>query len=321
MKLTLAICTFDPRPDHFQLTLDAIRAQWKAETNIELLIIDNASPNPLGPRIDLSWATGQGRVVREDLLGLTHARLRAFKEAAGEYILFVDDDNILSEGYIQQSIDIMDKNPRMAAVGGKVLPVFEVPPPEWFAETGIGLACRDLGDNPIEAHWSKGDNLSRSYPDCAPIGAGMIVRRSAFADYVDSAAKSPIRLALGRRGADLSSGEDNDMILTFMANGWHVGYWPELKLDHLIPASRTSLEYLKRYARSSNRTWVQVLAVHGIAQWKALPKWTVPFRAARAWLITQPWRSPAAAVRWQGQIGLFEGQATLREIYALRAAS
>ena len=45
----------------------------------------------------------RGRVVREDRLGLTHARTRGIEESSGEVILFVDDDNILREDYLEKN--------------------------------------------------------------------------------------------------------------------------------------------------------------------------------------------------------------------------
>jgi hypothetical protein len=142
----------------------------------------------------------------------------------------------------------------------------------------------------------------------------MIVRRVAFAEYVEAASSDLTRLALGRRGADLSSGEDNDMILTFLGNGWQVAYRPELCLDHLIPSLRVSVEYLQRYARSSNRTWVQVLAVHGIVPWRPISRWTKLLRVARLWLSSRPWTSPEASIYWHGQLGKLEGRISINSI-------
>jgi glycosyltransferase involved in cell wall biosynthesis len=311
MKLSIVICTHNPNLANIGQALDSIRAQWPPKAASELIIVDNASPTPLADILDISWAGQGGRIVREDKLGLTHARLRAHHEASGEFILFVDDDNLLSPDYIELALDVMDRDPKMAAIGGRVLPSYEQQPADWFKETGIGLACRDLGDTVKEAHWPNPKEPTRNYPDCAPIGAGMLVRRAAFSDYVHSASTNPIRIALGRKGTDLASGEDNDMILTCLANGYRVAYRPELSLTHLIPANRVSIEYLKRYARSTNRTWIQVLAVHEIIPWHPIARWTLPLRIARAWLKTRPWSSPVAAIKWQGQIGHFEGRASI----------
>lgn len=317
MNLSIVICTHNPREDYLAATLASIAAQVPATGGkaIELILIDNASTAPLEGRIDLSWHP-DARIVREERLGLTHARLRSFREARGEVILFVDDDNVLCPEYQNAVIAAFDADPSLGAAGGKSIPRYETAPPEWFASTGIDLACRNLGDEPLSASWQFTEPGSRSYPACAPIGAGMAIRRSAYAEYVEEAAGSAIRLALGRKGADLASGEDNDMILTLLGKGWRIAYLPQLSLEHLIPAGRLSRDYLERYAASSNRTWVQVLALHEICPWRPVSRWSLPFRKARAWLRLQPWRGPVQAIAWHGAVGHFEGRASIRAIGA-----
>jgi glycosyltransferase involved in cell wall biosynthesis len=306
------VCTHNPRRDYLDATLTSVRAQAgiSAGADWELLIIDNASHEPLASTLDLSWQK-QARVIREDRLGLTFARLRSFEEARGELIIYIDDDNVLAPDYFAHAVRLMDETPRYGAIGGKSLPVYEVPPPDWFAEAGLSLACRDLGDVALMAEWADPD-AARTYPDCAPVGAGMVVRRAAYENYVRAASADPRRTALGRRGTDLASGEDNDMILSILRQGWQVAYRPELSLDHLIPAGRLTQAYLERYARSSNRTWVQVLQVHDICPWPPVARWTVLPRLVRAYLRTQPWRSPAARIRWQGVLGHYDGRVASR---------
>jgi glycosyltransferase involved in cell wall biosynthesis len=314
MKLSAVICTHNPRRDYLDATLASIRAQTGIPigTKWELLIIDNASREPLAGTLDLSWHAN-ARVINESRLGLTFARLRSFDEARGEILIYIDDDNILAETYFANVLHIFTTNPYFGAIGGKSLPVYETDPPSWFAETGITLACRDLGDLPLSANWPEPNGTTRIYPNCAPIGAGMAVRRSAYGAYVQGASQDTRRTALGRRGGDLASGEDNDMIMSILAQGWFVAYMPELSLQHLIPASRLTLDYLAGYARSSNRTWVQVLDVHGICPWPRIARWTVPLRNARAFLRTKPWQSPLARLHWQAAIGQYEGRAALHK--------
>ena len=53
--------------------------------------------HPSPERIDRSTRVRGGRVVREERLGLTHARLRGHAEASGKILVFVDDDNLLDD--------------------------------------------------------------------------------------------------------------------------------------------------------------------------------------------------------------------------------
>jgi glycosyltransferase involved in cell wall biosynthesis len=312
IDLSVVICTHNPRAGYLAETLASIQSQEPLGEGRawELLLIDNASNVPLNGRIDLSWHP-EARIVTEDKLGLTHARLRSFRESRGEIIVYVDDDNVLNPDYLRETISTFDGDPTLGAVGGKAIPRYETDPPAWFHGMEICLACRDLGDAPIIAAWPDPTSASRSYPVCAPIGAGMGIRRSAYGAYVESAATNPIRISLGRRGSDLSSGEDNDMVMTLLETGWRVAYQPRLRLEHLIPAARLTQDYLMRYAYSSNRTWVQVLEVHGLRPWSSVPPWTIPWRKARAFIRQGAWARAANRIRWRAACGQIDGRASL----------
>ena len=146
------------------------------------------------------------------------------------------------------------------------------------------IGCRDLGESLWIADWNNAGVHSREYPQCAPIGAGFVVRRAVLESYSKAFSDDTTRIALGRRGQSLSSGEDNDIVLTALAGGWAVGYTPELALTHLIPAGRTRPEYLARLSEASSRTWVQVLDAHGLRPWSAVPRGAASLLKTRMYL-------------------------------------
>lgn len=310
--LTAIICTHNPRMDYLNLTLAAMRAQQplSGDRTWELLLIDNASATSLAEMVDLC-VHSNARVVREERPGLSHARLRGYREARGDIIVCIDDDNVLETSYLREVLRAFDADERLGAVGGKSIARYEIEPPSWFTGLGISLACRDLGDASIVADWSGSGNSARVYPECAPIGAGMGLRRLAYAAYIEAAREDPHRMALGRRGADLASGEDNDIILSLLAAGWKVAYQPLLRLEHMIPARRLTAEYLEQYAYSSSKTWVQVLGVHGLKPWPAIPAWSVALRKACAYVRSRAWSSVENRIAWRAACGLIEGQATI----------
>lgn len=312
--ISVIICTHNPRRQYIDRTLKALKSQTLSMEQWELLLIDNASNKNLALEIDLSWHPFS-RYVREEKLGLTHARLRGFREATAEIFVFADDDNVLDTDYLKNTVEILQRNPRLGAIGGKSLPEFEIAPEPWFIQTGPGLGLRDLGDKVQVCYWAEASTeateLPRQYPKFAPIGAGLVLRRQAGEIYAERMAGNSTRLALGRTGKQLISGEDNDIVLTILEAGWGVGYFPQLQLTHLISARRLTKDYLAQLNRASTRSWVQVLDVHGIRPWQKIPRWTVLPRKVRAFFRYQPWRSPVAYVRWQGACGMFEGRSEL----------
>jgi len=311
LDISAIVCTHNPRDDHLRRTLSGLRRQTLGDDRWELLIIDNASDEHLADQIDVSWHPN-GRVVREDRVGLTHARLRSFHEAAAPLLVYIDDDNELSPTYLERVVELFRQRSEIGALGGKALPEYEREPPDWFGEVEMDLGCRDLGEDVQTASWTT-PSEERTYPECAPIGAGLAIRKEAYQVYVESAAHDARRTALGRAGESLASGEDNDIVMTLLEEGWSVGYFPSLKLTHLIPKERVAPEYLAEMAESSNKTWVTVLDVHGIRPWTPIPTWTVAPRKVRAYVVTRAWRGPFERIKWRGACGLFEGRALLSD--------
>ncbi len=309
--LSVVLCTHNPRRAVLEETLAALRRQQPLDAGgWELIIIDNASTSPLSESIDLR-GYGGARIVREERLGLTHARLRGLAEASGEILVFVDDDNLLDDTYLRRAAEAMSADRTLGAAGGKSIARYETPAPPWFGEVDIDLACRDLGETAQYASWEGVERAQRSYPLCAPIGAGLVIRRDVFAAYAAAAAESAGRLGLGRRGTDLASGEDNDIVMVVLEQGWRIAYLPELRLEHVIPAGRLTRDYLAAYAYSTTRTWVRVLDVHGIRPWRAIDPRSLMLRKVRAYLTHRAWSGPAAYVRWRGACGQFDGRADL----------
>jgi hypothetical protein len=238
--------------------------------------------------------------------------LRGFNDSRAKYCVLVDDDNVIGPDFLQRALAVMDAEPGLGAVGGPVQPEFEVPVPVWTREFEGLLAVRDFGDAARRADWRDSD--SRRYPEFAPIGAGMIVRRSAVQAYLGALQRDPRRRAFDRTGLQLVSGGDNDMVMTILEAGFAVGYEPNLRLTHLIPARRLARRHLGALNRAIARSWVRVLALHGIEPWPPVRRSSIWLRQQRAAWRTRPWRGPAEWVRWQGLCGVFEGQADLWEL-------
>jgi hypothetical protein len=109
----------------------------------------------------------------------------------------------------------------------------------------------------------------------------------------------------------LASGGDNDICLTVVEEGWQVGYLPQLQLTHLIPARRMTLDYHKRMARDSMKSFILMLDQHGIRPWPAMARWTLPLRAAIDWWRVKPWQGAEQSIKFWGHLGMFDGRALL----------
>jgi glycosyltransferase involved in cell wall biosynthesis len=309
--ISVIIPTHNPNKIRLNRTLDGLRKQSLSDRNWELIIIDNASPDSQYiPSFDLSWHKS-ARIIIENQLGLTRARVSGIKASQGNYIVFVDDDNVLEENYLENTVNIFRDNPNLGSIGGKSLPEFEVEPDGWVKDFWVCLALRDLGEEVQTYFYSQSSSHEKQHPLFAPIGAGMALQREAAKIYVDSLVKDSVRMALDRTGKSLQSGGDCDINLTLLDSDWGVGYFPQLKLTHLISAPRLTKDYLANLNHASSRSWVQVLDAHNIRPWRKISKWGVWVRKIKAVATYQPWDSPSSYIQWRGACGTFEGLSTL----------
>jgi len=204
----------------------------------ELVLVDNLSTEPLARRVDVSWHTS-GRIVREEKLGLAAARIRGIEETGAGVIIFVDDDNVLRQDYLDQVARIGHDWPQLGVWGGSMLPEFELPPPAYLKSHLKSLALREV-TKPL---WSNVWNCR----DAEPWGAGLCLRRAAAEAYRDHYAGTKLRIG-DRVGKSLLSGGDTEIVYVTCSLGMGMGVFPELSLTHLIPKQRLEEAYLVKIA-------------------------------------------------------------------------
>jgi glycosyltransferase involved in cell wall biosynthesis len=300
--ISVIIPTYNPDPARLQLILEALANQTLAPGFWELILVDNNSSNNFSRDMELSRYNNL-KIVQEKKQGLTYARVKGFLEARGDLIILVDDDNVLDRNYLQEALKIYHNYPAIGVYGGKSIPIFETTQPNWLNDFYKSLALRDHGGAVLIDDWQN------KFPEHAPIGAGMVIRKSALGSYV-SKITSGTTITTDRIGDLLSSGGDNDIVLEILKSGWRCGYFPELILHHLIPEERLSVSYLAKLLNHSSKSWIQLLDSHDINPWAKIPAWTVPLRKLKAWFIFGAWKNAPNYIKWRGICGKYDGLGT-----------
>jgi glycosyltransferase involved in cell wall biosynthesis len=187
---------------------------------------------------DLSWHP-QARLIREEKVGLTHARLRGIAEARGELIVFIDDDNLLAPDYLERCVGIAGAWPQLGVWGGSVAGEFEVTPPDWIKRFLPGMVVYEIDRD----YWS---NMA-VWSSAIPFGAGMCIRNSLARIYADAVQNDPLRQKLDRTGSSASSSSgDVDLAFTVIDQGFGAARFQDLKITHLIPKERLTEDYVVR---------------------------------------------------------------------------
>jgi len=240
-SLSVIICTHNPRGDYLRRVLEALRMQTLPPSRWQLLLVDNASTRPIDGIDGISWHPDV-RILKEDNLGLTHARFRASREADADLLAFIDDDNVPAPDYLEKALELFHGHPMIGCVSGDILGEYETPPPAWFkGEYESWIAVRRIEKDRFSSFW---------HPRSEPCGAGMVVRRPVLLSMIRRREGIASEMILGRSGTSLLSGEDTEISHHAMEMGYLVGQVAALKMKHLIPSRRVSTEYLFQLYRN-----------------------------------------------------------------------
>jgi glycosyltransferase involved in cell wall biosynthesis len=220
--------------------LDLLLNQTGVENlNWEIIIIDNNSKDDTNKISEyyqkLSNKNFSVRYFLEKEQGIAFARMRAINEARGEFIAFIDDDNLPANDWVLQSYLFGKEHPQAGAWSGQIHGNFEVNPPKDFARIQAFLAIREHG---LKPYLFDADNLR------LPPGAALVVRKQAWCESV------PEQLVFkGRLTKLMVAGDDTEALLYLHKEGWEIWYNPAMHIDHQIPHWRLEKDYLLVLAR------------------------------------------------------------------------
>jgi glycosyltransferase involved in cell wall biosynthesis len=243
MTISILICTYNPDGAVFRKCLASLEKALAKQQVHEILFVDNNSNPRVGSHDFIQSFIGRhpnSRVVIETTQGLTPARLRAIRDSSGELLVFVDDDNLVREDFLEQALRIAIQYPFIGAYSGQVELVPETPPPNWTKRYWGMLVHRLFEGN----HW--GNRVFDA--SIMPCGAGLCVRREAAAYYCDLHQRGKRSIQLDRTKDSLLSGGDNDLAMCACDVGMGMGIFENLYVWHHIQPNRFTLSYLSRLA-------------------------------------------------------------------------
>ena len=234
LGVSIVICTHNGAA-RLRPTLEHLRRQ-SVTVACEVILVDNASTDDTAEVVRAVWSEHPPfplRIIREEQLGLSHARDRGIAESTYEFVVFVDDDNWLEPNYAQDVYDLLAANSDIGACGGYARLATEIPPPAWFPSVQHAFAVG--GQAPSEGDVTSGQGFLW--------GAGLALRKSVVEDLRLAGFRS---LLTDRRGNALSSGGDAELSYVMRIGGWRLWYDPALVLTHAQASGRLDWGYVRR---------------------------------------------------------------------------
>lgn len=259
VNFTVAIPTYNGA-NRFPHVLQRLRSQTDTESiEWEILVVDNNSTDNTAQVVrdyQAKWIKNVPlKYCFESEQGAAFARQRAILESKGEFIGFLDDDNLPAPNWVNAAYTFGKEHQNAGAYGSKIRGLFEVEPPENIKPVLFYLALVDRGSQPMK-HQPRKNGF--------PPSAGLVVRKTAWEKNV------PSRLVLvGRVGKSMLSGEDFEVLSYIHRGGWEVWYNPAMEIEHVISSNRLEKSYLTSLIRGVG------LSRHCIRMLQ-LPTWQQP---------------------------------------------
>jgi GT2 family glycosyltransferase len=206
-------------------------------SDCEVVVVDDASADET-PELLRSFEGRVRTLTLEENVGFARACNAGAEAAAGDLLVFLNNDTEPRDGWLQALLGYAEQHPRAAVVGAKL--VF---PSATVQHAGVVFGQDGYPHNLYAGLSEDHSAVERSRALQAVTGACMLVRRSAFerADGFDAGYENSL--------------EDVDLCLRIGAEGGEVHYCHEAVVVHLESASRGRRDRFARSVELYRRRW------------------------------------------------------------------
>lgn len=255
--LSIVVCTYN-RDKYLYGALKCIAENGCPTDAYEIVLVNNMSTDNTESecrRFQNDYPEVDFRYFVETQQGLSYARNRGIEESRGDTLLFLDDDSYIQKDYLAHLQKQLDAYPDADAFGGKIDPVFETgEAPKWLSKWNYSwVSAIDMGDKVCQF---KGKVF--------PIGANMGIKKTMLAKT------GVFNTQLGRSKKNLMGGEEKDIFERIRQQNGNIYYFPDVVVQHVIPPSRTTKDYIKRLGEGVGRS--ERIRTLGVSKWEYLKR-------------------------------------------------
>lgn len=232
MMLSVILCTYN-RERYIYNVLQSIAAGGFGD--YEIVLVNNNSTDGTESecqRFAKDHPEVAMRYCVEKQQGLSYARNRGIMESQGEVLVYVDDDAVVNQEYLQTYADFFNRNKEAVAAGGPITPRYDgCEEPSWMSHYTRQLVTGELNLGTREREFPKG---------AFPGGGNAAYRKSVFNEV------GLFNVELGRKGNSLIGAEEKDLFDKMTSRGMKFYYLPNAILYHLIPPKKLTQDYFDR---------------------------------------------------------------------------
>jgi GT2 family glycosyltransferase len=100
------------------LCLDSLLEEHKSCIDVEIIVVDNASTDETVQKVE---AKGIRPIKSQINLGFCGGNNLGLRQVRGDYVLLLNPDAMITKGYLTKAVFILQSDPRIALMTGKVL--------------------------------------------------------------------------------------------------------------------------------------------------------------------------------------------------------
>ncbi|MGD9952806.1 MAG: glycosyltransferase family 2 protein [Burkholderiales bacterium] len=291
MKISVVIPTHN-RAESLRNAMDSV-LQLRGEADFEFVIVDNNSTD--GTRQVVESYAPLARYVFEGNTSFTMARKTGADNAAGDILLYLDDDVLVRPGSLRRIVEVFTQHPDCGLIAGHIDPKYTQPPPPWTLE------CQKAFNG-----WSlfNEDAIPEVRGDfqVVPAAAGpmMAIRRTA---YDKAGGFPPDTIGVETNKAERSFNKlyigpgDYGLSLRIREAGYKVYYSRDVAVYHVIPPVRFTIAFWR--SRVIGEGYCQAITqrgffrLSGLRAWLARLRWQVQFARQEQKLLARLATAPA----------------------------
>ncbi len=231
--ISVIICTYN-RARYVYNVLKSIAENDFPRDRYEILLINNNSTDLTVEECDRfrgDYPDVCFRYFLEEQQGLSYARNCGIRNAAGELLIYVDDDARAGKDFLRTYEEFFTRMPAAEGAGGPVVPEYEdCSEPDWMSPYTQQLVTGSLYLGERERIFPRGKY---------PIGCNSAFRKEVF-DRVGL-----FDVKLGRKGNSLIGAEEKDLFDKMTTQGMKFYYLPGAVLYHQINSRKLTPEYFE----------------------------------------------------------------------------
>jgi GT2 family glycosyltransferase len=237
LSFSIVICTAN-RSDLLEHCLRSLSTeQSKVSESYEILVVDNDSYDATKSVAEsFRGAFPHFQYVLEKQKGLSVCRNIGCKHSKGRWVVYLDDDTIVSENFLGR-LTLLSTSKQYDIVGGAYEPWYHYGRPKWFMDQYV--------------------NYKLPYQDLSLIkkieyvsGCIMMVRKEVF-DQIGF-----FHDHLGMKGDSIGYGEETEFQFRAREQGLIVGYDPKLIVKHIVRPQKLKVSWFLNAAFAAGRDQV-----------------------------------------------------------------